>query len=82
MSAAQAKELYALMQDAYTNAKSRDASWPKKLEMPFKKQEDGTFVGKTSLKAAYSGSATEPPLSSTLKTNALAATLCSLLVVQ
>ena len=61
MSAAQAKELYALMQDAYTNAKSRDASWPKKLEMPFKKQEDGTFVGKTSLKAAYSGSATEPP---------------------
>ena len=61
MSAAQAKELYGIMQDAYTNAKGRDKTWPKKLEMPFKKQEDGTFVGKTSLKAAYSGNATEPP---------------------
>lgn len=61
LSSQQAKTLYKLMQGAYTNAKSRDDSWPEKLEMPFKKQEDGTFLGKSSLKAAYSGSVTEPP---------------------
>lgn len=61
MTGKQAKELYAVMQDAYTNAKGRDKTWPAKLEMPFKKQEDGSFIGKTSLKAAYSGNATEPP---------------------
>ena len=61
LSAAQAKDLYKVMQDAYTNAKSRDKSWPAKLEMQFKKQDDGSFIGKTSLKAAYSGSVTEPP---------------------
>lgn len=61
MNSKQAKELYNIMQDAYTNASDRDKSWPKKLEMPFKKQEDGSFIGKASLKAAYSGSPTSPP---------------------
>jgi len=61
MSAAQAKELYAVMQNAYGSAKGRDKTWPAKLEIPFKKQDDGTFVGKTTLKAAYSGIETTLP---------------------
>jgi len=62
MDKAQAKELHALMQDAYTNAAGRDKSWPKKLEINFKKQEDGTFTGKTTRKASYDGVPTSPPV--------------------
>lgn len=61
MSNEKAKELYKIMQDSYTNAPGRDKSWPKKLEMPFKQLEDGSFAGKASLKAAYSGNPTSPP---------------------
>ena len=57
----QAKELYAVMQNAYKNAKGRDASWSDNLKLPFKKQEDGTFIGKAKLKAAYDGVPTSPP---------------------
>jgi len=59
MSKKQAKELYGLMDEAYQAA--REDSWPKKLKMRFKEQEDGTFVGKTSLKAAYNGKPTTVP---------------------
>jgi hypothetical protein len=59
MSKAQAKELYSLMNEAYKAA--REDSWPKKLEMRFKEQDDGTYVGKASLKAAYNGNPTSIP---------------------
>ena len=55
----QAKKLYAAMDAAYKAAK--DKSWPAKLEMPFKQQEDKTFVGKCNLKGAYNGRATGGP---------------------
>tara|TARA_R110000796_G_scaffold180943_1_gene297469 strand:+ start:2684 stop:4045 length:1362 start_codon:yes stop_codon:yes gene_type:complete len=61
MTQTQAKELYSIMQEVYTNAVKRDKSWPDTLEMPFKKQEDGTFLGKAVLKAAYNGAPTVPP---------------------
>lgn len=57
----QAKELYKLMQTAYAEASGRDKTWPKKLEMPFTQNEDGTFTGKSNFKAAYSGKPTDPP---------------------
>jgi hypothetical protein len=57
----QAKELYTIMQKAYKNAKGRDKSWDEKLNMPFKKQEDGTFLGKAKLRAAYDGVPTSLP---------------------
>lgn len=59
---AQAKELHGLMQDAYTNAAGRDKSWPKKLEINFKKHDGGTFVGKATRKASYDGVPTSPPV--------------------
>jgi hypothetical protein len=57
----QAKELYQVMQVAFENAKGRDKSWDKKLNMPFKKQDDGTFTGKAKLRAAYDGVPTSVP---------------------
>tara|TARA_R100000951_G_C2651226_1_gene184475 strand:- start:3258 stop:4526 length:1269 start_codon:yes stop_codon:yes gene_type:complete len=59
MDEGQAKKLYSAMATAYKGAK--DKSWPAKLEMPFKKQEDGSFIGKCNLKAAYNGRATGGP---------------------
>ena len=55
----QAKHLYKAMSEAYKAAKTE--SWPAKLTMPFKQQEDGSYVGKTNLKAAYNGRATGSP---------------------
>lgn len=55
----QAKKLYGAMSTAYKAAK--DKSWPAKLEMPFKQQEDKSFIGKCNLKAAYNGRATGGP---------------------
>lgn len=71
MDKAQAKELHELMQDAYTNAPGRDKSWPKKLEINFKKLDDGTFAGKTTRKASYDGVPTSPPLQFDAKNKAL-----------
>ena len=67
----QAKELYQIMQGAYTNAKSRDKSWPDKLDLPFKKQDDGTFTGKAKLRAAYDGTPTNVPDQFDAKNNPL-----------
>jgi len=56
---AQAEDLHRAMTAAYKAAK--DKSWPAKLPINFKKQEDGTFIAKTNLKAAYSNRATGGP---------------------
>ena len=69
----QAKELYQIMQGAYTNAKSRDKSWSDKLDLPFKKQDDGTFTGKAKLRAAYDGTPTNVPDQFDAQNNRLAA---------
>jgi hypothetical protein len=69
----QAKELYKIMQDAYKNAKNRDKSWSDKLDMPFKQQDDGTFIGKAKLKAAYDGTPTNVPDQFDAKNNRLEA---------
>tara|TARA_R110000744_G_C19286098_1_gene554139 strand:+ start:29 stop:760 length:732 start_codon:yes stop_codon:yes gene_type:complete len=55
----QAKALYGQMDEAYQE--SREKNWPKKIGFPFDKQEDGSFVGKAVLKAAYGKDATNPP---------------------
>ena len=56
----QAKEIHRLMEKAWKEKCAADSSFPKnqKLKVKFKKQDDGTFIGKTSLKAAYSGNST------------------------
>ena len=55
----QAKALYGQMDAAYQ--KSKEKGWPEKIDFPFEKQEDGSFVGKAVLKAAYGKDATNPP---------------------
>lgn len=59
MSKEQAKELYEGMVKAYTERKEK--SWPEKLEMPFKKDEDGKYIGKAVLKGAYGKDTTKKP---------------------
>jgi hypothetical protein len=71
MSKAQAKELYAAMSAAY--AARKEKSWPAKLGMPFGEDEDGTYTGKTVLKAAYGAETTEKPLQVDAKNNSLPA---------
>ena len=60
MDSAQAKELMGAMAKAY--AEKREAKWPEKIPMPFKKEEDGSFVGKVTLKGAYGKEATSKPM--------------------
>jgi hypothetical protein len=55
----QAKALYGQMDEAYKKAKEKN--WPEKIDFPFKKDDDGSFVGKAVLKAAYGKDATNPP---------------------
>ena len=55
----QAKALYGQMDAAYQ--KSKEKGWPEEIDFPFEKQEDGSFVGKAVLKAAYGKDATNPP---------------------
>mgnify|MGYP003629965193 FL=1 len=55
----QAKALYGQMDAAYQKAKEK--GWPEKIDFPFEKQEDSSFVGKAVLKAAYGKDATNPP---------------------
>jgi len=55
----QAKALYGQMDAAYQ--KSKEKGWPEKIDFPFEKQEDSSFVGKAVLKAAYGKDATNPP---------------------
>ena len=58
MTGAQAKELFKSMSAAYTE--SKQDSWPD-LDMPFKKSEDGFFVGKAKIPASFNGTPVEPP---------------------
>jgi len=55
----QAKELMGAM--AKTYAEKRQSSWPEKIPMPFKKDDDGMFVGKATLKGAYGKDLTNKP---------------------
>eukprot|EP00918_Siedleckia_nematoides_P067463 GHVU01146877.1.p2 GENE.GHVU01146877.1~~GHVU01146877.1.p2 ORF type:complete len:242 (-),score=41.12 GHVU01146877.1:561-1286(-) len=55
----QAKELMGAMAAAY--AEKREAKWPEKIPMPFKKTDDGMFIGKATLKGAYGKDATSKP---------------------
>lgn len=61
LTATQAKDLYKVMNTEYKNSPKRDGSWKDKLPQPFKEQEDGTFIGKTTIKAAYDGTPTRLP---------------------
>jgi len=60
MSQDQAKNLFKAMSAAY-KAKRED-SWPEKIEIPFKKEEDGTFTHKAKLKGAYGKDVTRAPM--------------------
>ena len=71
MTEAEAKELYKAMRNAYKRKK--DDSWPDKFPLPFKKQEDGRFLGKAKLKGAYGTDKTTPPLQVDAKNNKLPA---------
>jgi hypothetical protein len=59
MSKDQAKALFGAMVKSYQE--KREDKWPEKLDMPFKKDDDGMYVGKTKLKGAYSGDPTQKP---------------------
>tara|TARA_R110002072_G_scaffold39730_2_gene113651 strand:- start:358 stop:1080 length:723 start_codon:yes stop_codon:yes gene_type:complete len=56
----QAKALFLEMSKAYQEKK--EAKWPDKLEMPFTKDEDGSYVGKAKLKGAYGAELTNKPM--------------------
>ena len=56
----QAKALFVAMVTAYEAKKEK--GWPDKFDMPFKKEEDGTYTHKASLKGAYGKDATFKPV--------------------
>jgi len=60
MSKDQAKELFTEMAKAYQE--KREDKWPAKLDMPFKKDDDGMFIGKVKLKGAYGKDTTPKPM--------------------
>ena len=65
----QAKQLFVAMSEAYDE--KREDKWPAKLEMPFKKNDDGMYVGKAKLKGAYGKDVTRKPLQYDAKANKL-----------
>ena len=56
----QAKALFIEMVKSYEAKKEK--GWPDKFDMPFKKEEDGTYTYKASLKGAYGKDATFKPV--------------------
>tara|TARA_R100001377_G_scaffold27572_1_gene14794 strand:+ start:533 stop:1255 length:723 start_codon:yes stop_codon:yes gene_type:complete len=56
----QAKALFVEMVKAYEAKKEK--GWPDKFDMPFKKEEDGSYSHKASLKGAYGKDATFKPI--------------------
>ena len=56
-----ANELWSAMLDAYKAKAATQDSWPKKFDNPFKKDDDGTFIFKASLKGAYGKEVTRKP---------------------
>ena len=71
MPEAKAKALYKSMKAAYDVKK--ESSWPDKFPLPFKKNDDGNYVGKAKLKGAYGTDLTKPPLQVDAKNNELPA---------
>ncbi len=69
MTEPEAKTLYKAMKAAYT--KKKEDGWPDKFPLPFKKQEDGRYLGKAKLKGAYGTDKTTPPLQVDAKNNKL-----------
>jgi hypothetical protein len=69
MSEPKAKALFKAMKAAYDVKK--EASWPDKFPLPFKKDDDGNYVGKAKLKGAYGTDLTKPPLQVDAKNNEL-----------
>lgn len=69
MSEKKAKALYKSMKAAYDVKK--ETSWPEKFPLPFKKNDDGNYVGKAKLKGAYGTDLTKPPLQVDAKNNEL-----------
>jgi len=60
----QAKELHQICMQAYSNAAAMDQKrkWPEKpTNLPYKRNDDGTIVGKAKLKGAYGDDKTQPP---------------------
>tara|TARA_R110000796_G_scaffold140243_3_gene256415 strand:- start:7997 stop:8671 length:675 start_codon:yes stop_codon:yes gene_type:complete len=60
MSKDQAKALFIEMVKAYEVKKEK--GWPDKFDMPFSKEEDGSYTFKASLKGAYGKDATYKPI--------------------
>lgn len=69
MSGGEAKRLMAAMEVAYEE--KRQDNWPKSIDIPFKKQEDKTWLHKATLEAAYNGEETRPPKQFDSKNNEL-----------
>jgi len=69
MSGGEAKQLMAAMEVAYEEKKQD--GWPANIEIPFKKQENKTWMHKASLEAAYNGEETRPPKQFDSKNNEL-----------
>jgi len=65
-----AKALFKAMKAAYDAKK--EGSWPDKFALPFKKDDDGNYIGKAKLKGAYGTDLTKPPLQVDAKNNELA----------
>jgi hypothetical protein len=71
-----AKTLHGLCMEAWKNAAAMDTKriWLEKPGLlPYKKQEDGTVVGKAKLKGAYGTDKVDPPLQVDAKRNRLPA---------
>lgn len=66
---AQAKEIFGIMKGVYDEAKKDD--WPE-FKNPFKKEEDGNYSYKTSLKGAYGTDKTKKPTQFDAKVKPLA----------
>ena len=69
MSEKEAKTLYKGMATAYKAKKEK--SWPDKFPLPFKKDDDGNYIGKCKLKGAYGTDKTTPPLQVDAQNNKL-----------
>tara|TARA_R110002167_G_scaffold328409_1_gene534712 strand:+ start:11 stop:643 length:633 start_codon:yes stop_codon:yes gene_type:complete len=69
MPEAKAKELFKAMKAFYDFKKEK--SWPDKFPLPFKKDDDGMYIGKCKLKGAYGTDKTRKPQQFDAKNNEL-----------
>ena len=61
MTSEQAKALMVDMAQCYAERQQGESKWPEKFPMPFKKDDDGMYTGKATLKGAYGEEATNAP---------------------